>query len=94
MYHRNNCRFGFYVRKDSWHPSRYAKVVSIEFVIEGQKIKGDPPYYGGFKNPPGHRRAGKIMGPRLVRLEATWFEDGWMDYNGGMYAWTQVFPMR
>lgn len=58
------------MRRDSWHFSRKAKFTWIEFVIEGQRIKGESPYFGGFKNHPGHPRAGKIMEPRLVRLEA------------------------
>lgn len=92
MYIQNNCRFGFYVKKDSWRADRYAKVVSIEFVDEGKMIKGKPPYFGGFKNPPGHPRAGKIMGPRMVRLEADWFDEGFYYVNGGTWNWTQVYP--
>lgn len=40
MYIRNNCRFGFYVKRDSWQAGRYAKVVGIEWVEEGKMIKG------------------------------------------------------
>lgn len=87
----NNYQFGFYVRRDTWHPSRKAKVTWIEFVIEGQPIKGKPPYFGGFKNPPGHPRAGKIMGPRLVKLEADWLDGGELvTDSGGNYCWTKV----
>lgn len=92
MYVKNNCRFGFFVRKDSWHPRRYAKVVGIEWVEDGKMIKGEPPYFGGFKNPPGHPREGKIMGPRSVTLEADWFENGILIIAGGTYGWTQVYP--
>ena len=57
-------------------------------------IKGEPPYFGGFKNPPGHPRAGKIMGPRLVTLQADWFDGGPIQTinTGGNYSWTQVYP--
>jgi adenine-specific DNA methylase len=30
MYIENDCKLGFYVRRNSWHPKRFAKVV-IEF---------------------------------------------------------------
>lgn len=90
----NNYQFGFYVRRDSWAKYRYAKVVSIQWVTEGRPIKGSPPYFGGFKNPPGHPREGKIMGPRKVQLEATWFRNGPLMTidTGGNYSWTRVFP--
>jgi len=90
MYHRNGYKFGFEVRKDSWAPGRKAKVASIHWVIEGKPIKGKPPYYGGFKNPPGHPRAGMIMGPRIVVLEAEWLSGGRTEVNGGTYNWIQV----
>lgn len=93
MYVRNDCKFGFYVKRDSWREGRFAKVTAIEWVAEGKMIKGDPPYFGGFKNPPGHRRAGKIMGPRLVTLKAQWLEGGEMITDcGGNHCWTQVYP--
>ncbi|RAV99649.1 hypothetical protein DQQ10_18810 [Pseudochryseolinea flava] len=59
-------------------------------------IKGDPPYFGGFLNPPGHARAGEKMGPRLVTLQANWFEgDGkWLTDCGGSYCWTRFYPER
>lgn len=93
MYVKNDCSLGFYVRRNSWHPSRYAKVVDIQWVENGKMIKGEPPYFGGFKNPPGHPRAGKTMGPRLVKLEADWMEEGYMITDcGGTYSWEQVYP--
>jgi hypothetical protein len=93
MYVQNGCRFGFYVRRDSWKPGRFAKVVAIQWVEDGKMIKGNPPYFGGFKNPPGHPRAGKIMGPREVTLQAPWFDGGfWVTDCGGNYCWEQVFP--
>jgi hypothetical protein len=91
----NNCQLGFYVRRNSWRPDRYAKVTFIEWVENGKPIKGNPPYFGGFKNPPGHRRAGKIMGPRLVTLEAPWLDGGEMITDcGGNYCWFQVHPKQ
>lgn len=95
MYVQNGCRFGFYVKRDSWSEGRYAKVVAIEWVEDGKMIKGNAPYFGGFKNPPGHPRAGKIMGPRLVTLEADWIKGGRMiTDSGGNYSWIQVIPNR
>ena len=92
MYVKNNCRFGFYVHRDSWHPLRYAKVTTIEGVIEGKMPEGKPPYFGGLIIPPGHPRAGKIMGPRMVVLEADWMDEGKMEANGGTGSFTQVYP--
>lgn len=89
---KNNCRFGFYVHRDSWYPIRYAKVTAIEGVEEGKMIEGKPPYFGGLINPPGHPRAGKIMGPRMVTLEADWLDEGKMKVNGGTGSFTQVLP--
>ena len=92
MYIANNYRFGFYVTRDSWRAGRYAKVVAIQWVEEGKMIKGDPPYFGGFKNPPGHPRAGKIMGPRLVTLKADWLTGGEMITDcGGNFSWARVY---
>jgi len=94
MYVKNGCRFGFFVKRNSWGPGRYAKVIGIEWVEEGKMIKGEPPYYGGFKNPPGHPRAGKTMGLRLVTLQADWFDEGpiMTIRTGGNFSWTQVYP--
>lgn len=92
MYMENNYQFGFYVRRDSWPKHRYAKVLSIQWVTEGKPIKGKPPYFGGFKNPPGHPREGKIMGPRGVTLEAAWFSGSNQQIitTGGNYCWTRI----
>ncbi|MEP0349463.1 MAG: hypothetical protein ABJD84_02195 [Reichenbachiella sp.] len=91
MYIRNGCRFGFFVRRDSWEREKYAKVLEIEFVIEGKMIKGEPPYFGGFKNPPDHPRAGKIMGPRIVTLNASWAKPKtWSTDAGGNFCWTEL----
>jgi len=92
MYIQNGCRLGFYVYRNSWRPGRYAKVVSIEGVEESKMIEGKPPYFGGLINPPGHPRAGKIMGPRMVTLEADWMDEGKMEVNGGIVSFTQVYP--
>jgi len=92
MYIKNGCQLGFYVHRDSWHPINYAKVVAIEGVEEGKMIEGPPPYFGGLVNPLGHPRAGKIMGPRMVTLEADWMDNGKMEVNGGTGSFTQVYP--
>jgi hypothetical protein len=93
MYVRNNCKLGFYITRNSWRSDRYAKVVNIQWVQDGEMIKGEPPYFGGFKNPPNHPRAGKTMGPRLVTIEAEWLAGGRLVIEtGGNYSWTQVYP--
>jgi hypothetical protein len=92
MYISNNCRLGFYVHRNSWHPIKYVKVIAIECVEEGKMIEGQPPYFGGRIFPPGHPKAGKIMGPRMVTLEADWMDEGKMEANGGNYSFTQVYP--
>jgi hypothetical protein len=91
MYIKNKCRFGFYVHRDSWHPIKYAKVTAIEDVEEGKMIEGESPYFGR-TFPHGHPKAGKKMGSRLVMLEADWMDKGFMEVNGGMGAFTQVYP--
>jgi hypothetical protein len=53
MYVENGCKFEFYVTRDSWSGSKYARVVSIEGVEEGIIIEGDPPYFNR-KYPTGH----------------------------------------
>ena len=77
MYHDNNCLFGFYVTRDSWASWRKAKVMSIEGVTEGKKIKGREPYYNNPK----------------VTLNADWITPcGKMIIaTGGNYTWT-FFP--
>lgn len=92
MYSSNNYKFGFYVKKNSWSPDKYAKVIAIQWVEEGKPIKGDPPYYGGFKNPPEHPRAGKIMGPRKIVLAADWLDEYYLITDGGNYSYSQVYP--
>lgn len=44
MYHKNNCKFGFYVARDNWQAT-VAKIIKIVGVTEGQKIPGKNPYY-------------------------------------------------
>lgn len=94
MYMQNACRLGFYVKRDTWRSGRFARVIGIQWVEDGKPIKGKPPYYGGFKNPPGYPRAGKIMGPREVTLQADWFDDDGIMITdcGGNYCWTRVYP--
>jgi hypothetical protein len=83
MYMTNSCQLGFFVRRNSCHPSKKAKVVDIQWVTSGQAIKGNPPYLVGFKNPQGHPGARKIMGPRMVTLEANWFDEGRLVKDAG-----------
>lgn len=45
MYHSNDCKFGFYVIRDSWR-TVIGRITKIEGVKEGEKIKGKSPYYG------------------------------------------------
>lgn len=45
MYHLKQCKFGFYVMRYTWQ-TVVAKIISIEGVKEGNKIKGKPPYFG------------------------------------------------
>lgn len=93
LYHKNECQFGFYVRRNSWHPSRFAKVTDIELATEGKRLRGKAPYFGGFNYPKGHIKEGKRLGPRLVTLEADWLDNGiYITNSGGTYAWEQVFP--
>jgi len=47
MYHKNDCKFGFFVIRDSWG-NTIAKILSIEGVNTAEKIKEIPPY---FSNP-------------------------------------------
>lgn len=32
------------------------------------------------------------MGPRIVKLEADWMDDGKMEVNGGTGTFTQMYP--
>ena len=52
MYLNNNCKYGFYVQRDSW-ATVFAKILEIENVIEGNTIAGLAPYYNmpNGKNP-------------------------------------------
>lgn len=45
MYKHNDYKFGFIVRRDTWG-NTLAKIIEIEGVTEGEKIKGRHPYYG------------------------------------------------
>lgn len=44
MYHKNKCKFGFYVARDNWSYT-VAKIIQIVGVTEGKKIIGKNPYY-------------------------------------------------
>ena len=44
MYHRNGCKFGFWVQRYSWE-TWVAQITGIDGVIEGEKIEGKPPYF-------------------------------------------------
>jgi len=48
MYYENNMQFGFYIKRNSWG-NTIARVISIDGVIEGQKIPGRKPYHGNPK---------------------------------------------
>ena len=91
MYMDNNCKFGFYVRRNSWSELRFALVVGIDGVEEGKIIEGEPPYFTR-KYPAGHLKEGKVW-QRIVYLEAPWLDEGKYDTDcGGTYAWTMVYP--
>lgn len=91
MYTANEYRYGFHVTSYRWREGRKAKVTWIEFAVEGKPLEGDPPYFGGFLNPPGHPRAGEKMGPRQVRLEADWMDGGYsIIESGGQGGWEMV----
>lgn len=90
IYLKNECRLGFYVRRNSWAPLRKARVVKIEGVVDGKMLGGEPPNFSA-RYPAGHPKEGKMCWQREVTLEAEWF-DGGIDVikTGGTYAWTQV----
>lgn len=93
LYLQNNCRFGFYVRRVTWHPETFAKVIGIELVEDGKMIPGNPPYFSGEPYPDDHPKAGKKLWTRIVRMEASWIRGGQCDFaDGGSYKWIQVFP--
>jgi len=87
MYVENNCKFGFYVKRDSWDSSRFAKVVAIDGVEKGKMIEGDPPYFTQHY-PQGHPKEGKIW-KRKVYME--WLGKGRYETECGVtYAWVQI----
>lgn len=90
LYIENGCRYGFYVRRNSWSLSRQAKVKKIEGVREGEVISGEPPYYS-MPYPKGHSKEGKMCWKREVILEADWFDNGvYRTDCGGNYSWTLI----
>jgi hypothetical protein len=91
LYVKNDYKFKFYISRNSWSNEKYATVVSIDGVEEGQPIDGKPPYFTRYC-PKDHPKAGKIW-KRIVYLKAPWFDDGTYETDcGGTYAWTRVFP--
>ena len=46
QYYRSNFKYGFYLRENTWHS--IGQVLFIVGVQEGEKLKGNPPY---FNNP-------------------------------------------
>lgn len=91
IYIQNNCRLGFFVTRDSWSNRKFAKVIKIDGVTDGEMINGVPPYFNR-KYHVGHPRAGKIW-PRLITLKADWFENGiYVTDCGGNYCWAKVDP--
>jgi hypothetical protein len=92
MYVDNDCKFGFYVTRDSWSNGKYAIVIAIDGVDEGKMIDGTPPYFTR-KYPEEHPKAEKTW-KRLVYLKASWFDNGTYETDcGGNYSWTRVFPV-
>lgn len=91
MYMENDCKFGFFVRRNSWGRGKYGKVVAIDGVKEGEAIEGKPPYFTRYY-PIDHPKAGKVW-KRFVHLSAPWFDDEiYATDCGGTYAWTRVYP--
>lgn len=91
MYVENDCKFGFFVTRNSWSNQKYATVVGIDGVEEGKMIEGEPPYFTR-KYPLGHVKSGKVW-PRVVYLKAAWFDEGiYRTRSGGTYSWTRVYP--
>lgn len=90
MYVENGCKYGFFVTRDSWSAGRYAKVVNIDGVEDGEIIKRTPPYFTRHY-PNGHLKAGKVW-KRYVHLEAPWLDGGEeFTFSGGTYSWTRVY---
>ena len=48
IYLKNNLKIGFWVKKYTWE-NFIAKIISIDGVVEGEKIKGKHPYYNNPK---------------------------------------------
>ena len=91
MYVENDCKFGFFVTRNSWSNHKFAMVVGIDGVEEGKLIAGEAPYFTR-KYPEGHPKAGKVW-QRVVYLKADWFDEGKYETDcGGTYAWIRVYP--
>jgi len=93
MYIENGCKMGFFVTRDSWSNGKYARVVAIDDVVDGQPIEGEPPYFNR-NYPAGHEKAGTRV-QRDARLEADWLDGGSTITTGaGGYTWTRVHPVE
>lgn len=93
MYIDNGCKLGFYVTRDSWSYGKYAQVVAIDGVKDGEMIDGEPPYFNR-TYPAGHAKEGKIW-QRCVTLKAAWLDGGiYEDSTGGTYSFTRVNPKK
>jgi hypothetical protein len=91
MYIENGCRFGFYVTRDSWREDRYAQVIGIDGVIDGEMIEGNPPYFNRVY-PDNHPATGKTW-QRGITFKADWLDGGISHAStGGTYTFTRVHP--
>ena len=91
MYVENGCKLGFYVTRDTWSDDKYAQVVGIDGVKDGEMIEGEPPYFNRVY-PESHPKAGKIW-QRGITLKAAWFDGGIHEGStGGVYSFTRVYP--
>ncbi len=91
MYIENQCKFGFFITRNSWSAEKYAAVVAIVEVEEGKPIEGQPPYFTRYY-PQEHPKAGKVW-KRFVHLEASWFDSSEYETDcRGNYFWSRVYP--
>ena len=90
LYIENDCKFGFYVRRNSWDSRRKAKLIKIEGVVDGEMINGEAPYFSA-PYPKGHSKFGKTCYKRECKLVADWFDDGvYKTTSGASYVWKTV----
>jgi hypothetical protein len=62
MYHLNGCRYGFFVKRNTWGRI-IAKIIEIDGVVEGDRIKGRDPYYN---NPKVKAEFYRVEGARYI----------------------------